>query len=354
MRKKDDLGEILMKKNNELIHIFFATTDNYVKYMDVAITSLIENANKDYNYKIVVLHNGLSENNIKTLNEHNDKNFTIEYKCVEDELKNLGVELPDKLHFTLASYYRLFIEKLYPDIDRAIYLDCDIVVKGDIAKLYYTDIGDNLLGAINEQNCFLMPIMTKYTIEVTGIDPHKYFNSGVLLMNLKEIRKFGLLDRFVSLMTKYNFESPMVDQDYLNNICRHRVKLLPNGWNKESVPGQELEGELYIKHYAFGNKPWKTKEVEYWDLFWDYAKKSAFYQEILDGFNSITPKDIEMEKIGIGKMMEIVDRLLKSDHTFKKLIIDKEDNIAPKCKTNKKVIVLTKNKRLCVKNKKVA
>ena len=342
-----------MKKNNELIHIFFATTDNYVKYMDVAITSLIQNASKDYKYKIVVLNNGLSEDNIKKLDAHNDENFTMEYKSVEDELKNLGVELPDKLHFTLASYYRLFIEKLYPNIDRAIYLDCDIVVPGDISKLYFTDIGDNLLGAINEQNCFLIPIMTKYTIEVAGIDPHKYFNSGVLLMNLKEIRKFKLLDTFVNMMVKYNFESPMVDQDYLNNICRKRVKLLPNGWNKESVPGQELEGELYIKHYAFGNKPWKTKEVEYFDLFWNYAKKSAFYDEILAGYNAITPKDLEMEKIGIGKMMEIVDRLLKSDHTFKKVIIDKEDAKATsaKGKNNKKVIALTKNRRLCIKNK---
>lgn len=309
----------------EPIHIFFATTDNYVKYMDVAITSLIDNASKNYNYKIIVLHNGLSENNVNILNEHNDKNFTIEYKSVEDELNHLGVELPDKLHFTLASYYRLFIEKLYPNLDRAIYLDCDLIVHGDISKLYFTEIGDNLLGAVNEQNCFLMPMMTQYITEVTGIDPHKYFNSGVLLMNLKEIRKFELLKKFVDMMTKYNFESPMVDQDYLNNLCRNRVKLLPNGWNKESVPGQRLEGELYIKHYAFANKPWKTREVEFFNLFWFYARKSKFYQEILDGFNSITPADMERDRIGMGKMLEIAQRLLTSDHTFKKLIVDVED-----------------------------
>lgn len=343
-----------MKKEKELIHIFFATTDNYVKYMDVAITSLIENANKNYNYKIVVLHNGISAKNLEILNEHNDKNFTMEFADVENELSKVKNILPNKLHFTLASYYRLFIEKMYPNIDRAIYLDCDIVVPGDISKLYFTDIGDNLFGAVNEQNCFLTPIMTTYTIEVTGIDPHKYFNTGVLLMNLKEIRKFKLLETFVNMMITYNFESPMVDQDYLNNICRKRVKLLPNGWNKESVPGQELEGELYIKHYAFGNKPWTTNEVEYFDLFWDYAKKSKFYDEILAGYNAITPKDLKMEKIGIGKMMEIVDRLLVSDHTFKKLIIDKEDGEQnnKNCRKNtKKVIVMGKNKRLCIKNK---
>ena len=314
-----------MDTNKETIHIFFATTDNYVKYMDVAITSLIENASKEYNYKIVILHNGISEKNMNLLNEHFDNNFKIEYKSVENELNNLGVELPDKLHFTLASYYRLFIEKLYPNIDRAIYLDCDLVVHGDISKLYFTDIGDNLLGAINEQNCFLMPMMTQYITEVTGLDPHKYFNSGVLLMNLKAIREFNLLEKFVDMMTTYNFESPMVDQDYLNNLCRNRVTLLPNGWNKESVPGQELEGELYIKHYAFGAKPWKTRDVEFFNLFWNYARKSAFYQEILDGFNSITPEDIERDKVGMGKMMEIAQRLLTSDHTFKKLIIDKEN-----------------------------
>ncbi len=314
-----------VKSKRETINIFFASTDNYIKYMDVAITSLIENASKDYDYKITILHNGLSKKNEEILKKHETSNVKIEFKDVEDELKNLKDILPDAKIFTMASYYRLFIETMYPNLDKAIYLDGDIVVPGDISELYKIDLGDKLVGAVNEQNCFLTPLMTQYTIEVAGIDPHKFFNTGVLLLDLKKIREFKLLKRLIDTMTKYNFVSPMVDQDYLNNVLRHSIKLLPNGWNKESVPGQELEGDLKIKHFALGLKPWKSKDIEYADLWWDYAKKSDFYDELNEEFSKVTPEDLARDQMMAGKLFELAAELLKSDHTFKKLIIDVED-----------------------------
>ena len=310
---------------NQTINIFFATNDKYVKYLDVAIISLLENASKKYNYNIVVLNNGLIKENIAALSRHQKDNVTIEFADVTEQLKHLQDLFPDEYYFTMASFYRLFIEKMYPKLDKAIYLDCDMIIKGDISKLYEIDLKDNLVGAVNEQNCLLNPLMTEYTVVVTGIDPHKYFNSGMLLLNLKAIREFGLMQRFLDMLLTYKFESPMIDQDYLNNLCRKRVLLLPNGWNYESVPACPLEGKLFIRHYAFALKPWKTKEVEYADLFWDYAKKSPFYDVILDEFNRITPQDLQREMAGAGKLLEMAQRLINSDHTFKKVIIDKED-----------------------------
>lgn len=314
-----------MNKTKETINIFFSTAGGYEKYIDVAITSIIENASKDYNYKITILNCDSTEENKKILQKHNNENFSIVFRDVQWELNRLKALLPNSFIFSIASYFRFFIETLYPDLDKAIYLDGDVIVVGDISKLYEIDLGDNLLGAVNEQNCFLMPLMTAYTEQVSGIDPHKFFNSGVLLMNLKEIRKLGVLNKFIELVKKYNFETPMADQDYLNNICRNRVKLLPNCWNKESVESQKLEGELQIRHYAFGIKPWKTMHLENADLFWKYAEKSHFYEQIKKEFESVTEQDLLKDRENAGKLIAMAERLLQSDHTFKKLIIDVED-----------------------------
>lgn len=313
------------KSKRETINIFFASTDNYIKYMDVAITSLIENASKDYDYCITVLHNGLSEANIQKLKKHETSNVKIVFRDVEDELKNLREILPDAKIFSMATFYRLLIEVMYPKLDKVIYLDGDIIVLGDISKLYKTNLEGNLIAAANEQMCFLNPFMTQYTIDVDGIDPHKFFNAGVMLMDLAAIRKFELKSKFESMLKNYNFKTPMNDQEYLNILCRNRIKMLPNGWNKEWVEACPLEGNLNIRHYALSVKPWKDNTVPDADLWWSYAKKSDFHDEILEAFNLVTPEVLQRDGMEMGKVFALAEELMKSDYTFKKLIIDVED-----------------------------
>lgn len=305
----------------ETINIFFASGDRYIKYTDVAIHSIKANASKNYKYNIIIL----TQDTDTSLSAHNDENFNIQFANINSEIESIKPYIPSNYGFHLDSFNRFFIEKMFPNIDKAIYLDGDIVVQGDISKLYNIDLKDNLLAAVNEQNCFLNPLMTQYTEVVAGIDPHKFFNTGVMLLNLKEIRKFNLKQKFLDMLDKYHFESPMMDQDYLNNLCRKRVMLLPNSWNYESVPNYPLEGELYIRHFAFGAKPWLTKNTENADLWWEYAKKSQFYDVILAEFNRITPQDLQRGMMHAAEMMQLAQRLINSDHTFKKVIIDKED-----------------------------
>ncbi len=313
------------KTSRETINIFFAATDNYIKYMDVAITSLIENASKDFDYRITVLHNGLSKKNEEILKKHETSNIKIDFRDVEEELKGLRDILPDAKIFSMATFYRLLIEVMYPNIDKAIYLDGDIVVVGDISNFYKTNLENNLIGAVNEQMCFLNPFMTQYTIDVDGIDPHKFFNAGVMLLDLNAIREFELHKKFVRMLKDYNFQTPMNDQEYLNIICRNRIKLLPNGWNKEYVEACPLEGDLYLRHYALSTKPWKSKDVADADLWWNYAKKSAYYDELNEEYSRVTPEDLARDQMMAGKVFELAGQLMNSDHTFKKLIIDIED-----------------------------
>ncbi|MBQ7467119.1 MAG: glycosyltransferase family 8 protein [Clostridia bacterium] len=302
----------------QLIPIFFASNDKYVPYLDVAITSLSAHTSEDHEYKITVLKTDISEENQNKLKMHNKENLTVEFFDVKDILEPIKKTLPDMFYYTLAAYYRLFIEKAFPQYDKVIYLDCDIVLLEDIAKLYNIDIGDNLVAAAYEQNTDRDSRFTNYVEDIIGI-PHKtYFNSGVMVMNLKKFREFGVQDRFLNMLQTYNFDCLAPDQEYINVICHGQVKYLPTGWNKHSFP-EPPEGKLNLCHYALALKPWHYENVINGEYFWEYAKQSQFYDMILNEFKNYSDADKQRDQESFMNIIEGIKNIYQSDRTFKKL-----------------------------------
>ena len=302
----------------QTIPVFFACNDNYVPYLDVAITSLQAHASEKNDYIITILKTDISEENQAKLSAHTKDNLKIEFFDVKDILEPIKKTLPDMFHYTLAAYYRLFIEKAFPQYDKAIYLDCDVVLLSDIAELYNTDIGNNLVGAVYEQNTDRDEHFTNYVEDIIGIPPSTYFNSGVMIMNLKEFRNFGVQEKFLYMLTTYNFDSLAPDQEYLNVICHGRVKYLPNGWNKHSFP-EPPEGELHLCHYALSLKPWHYENVINGEYFWEYAKLSQFYDIILNEFNNYSDADKLRDRQAFESIVNAIGDIYKSERTFKKL-----------------------------------
>lgn len=275
----------LFKKEKREIPIFFATDDNYIPFLDVAIRSLIENASTNYNYVINVLNTGLKQENIDKVKELENKNFTINFCDVTSFIAPVRSKLRNVYHFSMVMYYRLFIESMFPQYNKVLYLDCDIVVLGDISKLFNTCLGLNLVGAVREQIICNSPVFSDYTRRSMGIEPEKYFNSGILLMNLARFRQLKIQDKFMYLINEYNFDLIDPDQAYLNVLCKGRIRFLPTGWNKESLP-EDCEGPLNIAHYALYKKPWQYDDVINGEYFWHYAKRSPFYEIINEKRNS--------------------------------------------------------------------
>ena len=307
---------------NNTIPIFFASNDKYVPYLDVAISSIIANASKENNYEIIILKTDISEENQNKLLIHNKENITIKFYDVKEILEPIKKTLPDMFYYTLAAYYRLFIETAFPQYDKAIYLDCDLVVLTDISELYNKDIGDNLVAAVHEQNTYRDPNFTGYVENILGIPPHTYFNSGVMLMNLKQFRKSKVQKMFLHMLTTYNFDCLAPDQEYLNVICHNRVKYLPTGWNKHSFP-EPPEGELKICHYALANKPWHYEDTINGEFFWQYAKQSEFYNHILSEFRNYSDADKKKDYDMFRDLLDGIEKLKTSQKTFKKLWFDK-------------------------------
>lgn len=306
---------------NGEIPIFFSTDDNYVPFLEVTIRSLIANASKDYQYKIIVLNTGLNEENMAKVEALENDNFSIEFADISDHVKDIEHKLPNQYHFGLATWYRLFIQSLFPQYDKILYLDCDIIVLGDISELYFTDLEGNTIGGVIENWILHSPIFSLYTKEAVGVESKNYINAGIMIMDLAKFREQKIEERFVNLINTYNFNVIDPDQAYINYLCKGKIKYLPFEWNRTPLEMVECS-EPKIVHYALGAKPWHIPNMFLGSYFWDYAKDSAFYENILsikDSFDDLAR--LKKERAGIDIQIQAIE-YANSENTFKKKLAE--------------------------------
>lgn len=268
------------------IPIFFATDDNYAPFLAVALTSLLENASKDYFYKIYVLTTNLKDEYIEKLSvickNVLPNHSSIEFVSLKIEMEKTEGTFHLRDYYSQETYCRIFIPRIFPNYDKVLYLDCDIIVKGDISKLYNIDIGNNILGAASEEVMTMYDIFGNYVEKALGISRHDYFSAGILLINTKKYREENIERKFIDLMNNFVFRVTQ-DEDYLNVLCKGKVKQVDIGWNKTAVetPGFD-EKNLNLIHYKINWKPWHYDNIFYEDYFWQYARKTSFYDIILN------------------------------------------------------------------------
>ena len=302
---------------NMELPIFFTTDDNYIPYLDVAIRSLIANASPNYTYRIIILNTGLSDDNMKMVMENEKEGVKIEFKDISCEVESIKSRFKNMYHFSVTTYYRLFIASLFPEYDKAVYLDCDLVVLGDVSELYFTDIGDNILAACPDQYVKSTHEFFQYVERAIGVDPLGYVNAGVLVMNLKKFRQCMIEEKLVDLMTNYDFELIDPDQAYLNYLCHGKIHHLPNGWNKVPLP-TDCEGKKNIVHYALYKKPWQYDDVIDGEYFWTYAKASPFYSLIRERMASFSDSDRMAKDAATGEILSHAVKIVGLENNFRK------------------------------------
>ncbi len=301
------------------IPIFFSVDDNYLPYLSVAIKSLTDNANKNYKYRIVILNTGLNAKRCKLFDIFNDDNFKIDFVNISKQMEGIESKFKNIYHFGLASYYRLFIENLFPQYDRIIYLDCDIVVLGDISKLFFIDMENKNIAGVVEQFILHSDVFSLYTKEAVGVDAKEYINSGIMLMDLNKLREQKVEQSFVNLINSYNFDVIDPDQAYINYLCKGKIKYLSFDWNRTPIECVECKNPNIV-HYALGLKPWQDKNMFLGEYFWKYARLSPFYTEIEENFKSfdVTAR-LKKERAGIDIQLQAIE-YAKSSNTFKKIL----------------------------------
>ncbi len=294
-------------KNQKIIPIFFAVDDTYAPYLSVALASLKDTASQKYFYDINILIDKLSDEYRADLMSYQCENIRIGFCNVSARLSALCSRLHLRDYYTNATYYRFFIPEMFPQYKKGLYLDCDIVITRDIADMFNTPMGKSLLCAVNDEVITDIEVFANYSEIVLDIPRNKYFNAGILVMNLDEMRKMHIENAFAELLGKKTY-SVAQDQDYLNVICRGRVKYLSQLWNKTPMPYSNKDIIPFIAHYKINYKPWKYDGVVYGELFWKYAEKTAHYSSLLDQKNSYTKEEMERDSEQYHALERLAER----------------------------------------------
>ena len=298
-----------MEKYKEVIPIFFAVDDGYIPFLAVTLQSIVEKSKEEYYYVVKILYTNISEENKEKINKYKRENIEIEFVNLNYYIEKVKDKLYTRDYFSMTTYFRLFISNLYPQYNKAIYLDSDIVLLTDVAELYMQDIGDNLVGAVADDIIQQNEVFQKYVEKVVGVASYKtYFNAGMLIMNLDELRKTDFQGKFLYLLETVKY-SVVQDQDYLNRICKGRVKLLDKSWNVMPNATKDInEADIKLIHYNYQYKPWHYDNIPYAKYFWDLAKKTEFYNKLAEVKENFTDEMKYQDRVADTKLRELAKK----------------------------------------------
>ena len=291
------------------IPVFYTISDNYTPYAAVSIQSLIDHVDTNKDYTITLLVQNISDMHKKDLEDLSTKNVHVNIFHIDDEMvapiHNSEENYLRAQFFTMSIFYRLFIPNLFPQYDKAVYLDADTIICTDIAELYNTEIGDNMFASVPDMSIRFIKPLQVYIKECQGIfPPEKYINNGVILFNMKAFRDKKFVDKFYSLIEKYHFDNIDPDQAYMNEICEDKIYHLPLEW--DAMPNENTEpiSKPGLIHYNLFFKPWHFKDVQYDAYFWKYASSTPFYEELKGELDNYTDQERAEDRAKLDHMLE--------------------------------------------------
>ena len=276
------------------IPIFLASDDKYAPYMAMTMASVLQNTNSGIDFYI--LDGGISEKN-KDLVRQTIQVYPSYKKCEYIKMDaSLVKDFPDIQHFSLNTYFRYFIADLKPKLTKALYLDCDMIICGDIAELYNVDVSEYGIAAVPyicDDDKYSKSGHYKWVTaqkSMLNMQPSSlYFNAGLLLMNLQYIRKNNLKQQFINKTTELKDIITCPDQDVLNIIFENKYKILPLKYNiVVDITSDLLDVDKYVKkfknscfviHYTGGHgmRPWLGGKILA-KYFWNVAKKTPYFR----------------------------------------------------------------------------
>ncbi len=268
--------------NFPTVNVVFGSDKGYIAHLAVALCSLFDN-NRDLNLSVYVLNSDIEPSSwakIQSIAERYGQKL-VDLKVSERDLEGLVTTW----HFTLATYYRLFIPEKLP-FDRVLYLDVDVVVNGSIGELYSTDLGDTFLAAVREPN------FDRYE-QLEMSRAANYFNAGMMVINLDKWRKERIKENVIAVVKRKPEAMVFSDQCGINSVVNGRWKQVDPKFNLvHSYAEEDFRGYAgmfpdnvlanarrhpVIIHFSGASKPWHFhRKHPFRHLYWKYRRRTPF------------------------------------------------------------------------------
>jgi len=308
-----------IRPGQSLISIVIASDDNYVPHLGALVASIVANTSSDRVLDLLILDGGISDSNRDLLKRLVPaKAGEVSFVPMQDEFNDYFVHM----HFSRTTFYRLVLENLLPSRDRIIYVDCDTIVLGDLSRLWDLDLEGKPIAAvpdlIMQHFCHANVLSADFTGSLPaseyleryiGLDldmQDRYFQAGVLVMDLKQMRQLSLAKSMTAdlIHQRYWF----LDQDVLNKYFASDYLAIDNYWNYVncqsdivnalSVSSQErlarASNDIQIVHYAgYEAKPWVNRHAKLSQYYYFYLRQTFWYEQVMEGLGPSIPSLIQ-------------------------------------------------------------
>ena len=271
--------------DNNTVNICMILDANYVNITLMCINSIIESKDSDTYINFYVFGDKIDKDQmLKFLTFSNDK---VKIHCYV--VSSDSISINTHRHLTSAMYLKFFIPQMVKDLDKILFLDCDLLVKKDLKSLYNIDLGDKLIGGVRDLSI------------LRGNNRKTDINTGVMLLNLKKIRKTDFISKCLEAAEKIK----QTDQEAINCVCKDDIKYIEPIYN------------LSYHRIIQGNIP-QFNNIELWNQVHDTSYKSI---------SDLKDKSVIWHFHGDKKEL-LKDKILKSiyDNEFSKIqrIVNKD------------------------------
>ena len=266
------------------MNILITINKKYIKQVNILLNS-IQYSNAKENFNIYILHKDLEEKDLKIIENNLDLNrFQIQLIHIsEKEIQKFPVH---EKRYPVEVYFRIFASNYLPqDLERILYLDADTIVINSLKELYETDFENNYYVAATHIKKVLHKL-NEIRLNIKEDEP--YINTGVLLMNLKELRKVNIEKEVKAFIEKNEKKLLLPDQDILVSMFGDKIKLVDslkynlgertvNTYNinhpKNQIGLRWICRNTVIIHYFGRNKPWNKQYIGRLDCFYHKVEK---------------------------------------------------------------------------------
>lgn len=301
-----------------VFHIVFGIDNDFIRPLGVLMTSIIEN-NKNESVAFHIISKYISKENRKIIKQFAiENNISIYIYIIDETIFN---DLPTTSYITKAMYNRFLIPLILKDIaDKVLYLDADIVCLNSIKDLKKVNIDDMVVAVIEESNDYVV----KKRVKDLGLTSKKYFNSGVLYININNWISKDINNKIINYAkSAKNMIFP--DQDILNVVLEKDCLYIDKKYNytfdvryKPNRYIYDLPKDIVFLHYVGKYKPWQKWCMHPVKNFFEKYSKISLWKDIpLD-----EPKTYKQMK-HMGKSYSIYNKRLKSIYWYLKYAVYK-------------------------------
>lgn len=213
------------------INICISASNKFIELGAVMLYSVLYHAKPETNFMFYIIDNGISKENKKSVQSmFKNKKAEVVFINSCDIEKAVGMNI-EAGRWTLSTLQRLYISNFLPtDVEKVLYLDCDMLVRGPLNELYDTDLGEEYVIAGAEE---CLSENNKHNIGLQEQDP--CINAGMLLIDLQRWRNFEVGQKCLSFLKENLKHLQFFDQDIINAVLKDRIKVIHQKYNAYTV-----------------------------------------------------------------------------------------------------------------------